>query len=366
MKMKKRICLMLAIGVIFTSALAANAFNWKFWQKNVAKKVEYPAISSTDFEILPTMDSSSNAKNQVWVGTFQLIWNDLIDELVKQPVEFIGYKSAMAQNLNKKAFTTSDLSESAYYKKWGLASLKIKKEIEKGIKEKFNEKSDILDMFDWTPEPQKYFLYAMLKKDFEYIKPFDKLPDAEFKGSVGNVKYFGIDRDSSDSLRGTVNVLYYNNPSDCALSLRSKQGDIVYLYRTEDSKNLDVLYSDMLSKAAAYKGNKWFASKDEFKAPLIDFKSEREFPELCNKQIKNTNFMISKAIETVQFKMDETGVKLKSEAGIMTKMTSVGPGHVIMPRYFYFNGKYIIFLQEEGKTKPYFAMKIEDVKKIQK
>ena len=44
---------------------------------------------------------------------------------------------------------------------------------------------------------------------------------------------------------------------------------------------------------------------------MIEFKSEREFPELSNKPIKDSRFLISKAIETVQFKMDEAGVKLK-------------------------------------------------------
>ena len=60
--------------------------------------------------------------------------------------------------------------------------------------------------------------------------------------------------------------------------------------------------------------------------------------------------------------MDEVGVKLKSEAGIMM-CTSCAPGFREEPRYFYFDNRYIIFLQE--KTKPYFAMKIEDAKSVQ-
>jgi hypothetical protein len=83
---------------------------------------------------------------------------------------------------------------------------------------------------------------------------------------------------------------------------------------------------------------------------------------LCNKPIKNSDFIISKAIETVQFKMDETGVKLKSEAGIMVGCTCC-PTFREEPRYFYFDKRYVIFLQE--KSKPYFAMKIEDAKALQ-
>lgn len=360
--MKKFYLLLILSGIILMSGLAANAWSFKFWRHKTVIQEKIKTPQTKDFEILPTMDSESKAKNQVWVGTFQLIWNDLIDELIHQPVEFIVGESITAKNLNKRSFTVDDLDEASYYKKFALASPKIKKEIENGIKQKFNEKSDILDLFDWTPAEGKYILYAMLKKDFEYIETFDKLPEDVFIGSSGKVKYFGVDKDSKGSLRNTVGVLFYNNNDDYAVTLKSKQGDTVFLYRTNDSKTLDKLYQDMISKSEKYNGKKWLTKVDEFKAPVIEFKKEREFPELCNKQIKNSNYMISKAIETVQFKMNESGVKLKSEAGMMMCLTCA-PGFRDEPRYFYFNNKYVIFLQE--KNKPYFGMKIEDAKSLQ-
>jgi len=368
--MKKRISLLLALSLMFITGLSASAC-LKFWDKPVKEihieKVPVQTANKTeDFEILPTMDTLSTATNQVWVGTFQLIWNDLIDEIVKHPVEFVGTKSLMADNLNRREFTVEDLSESSYYKKLGLASPEMKREIETGIKEKFNETSDILHMFDWTPAPDKYILYAMLKKDFQYLVPFDKLDDDNFNGSSKKVKYFGINKDSSWNLRNTIDVLFYNDRNDFAVSLKSKQGDTVYLYRTDDIKTFDRLYSDMLEKSSVYQGKKYLAKIDEFKAPMIEFKTEREFRELANKPIKNSNFLISKAIETVQFKMDETGVKLKSEAGIMM-LTSAAPGlKNEPPRYFYCDGKYVIFMLDKGRSKPYFALSVSDAAKIQK
>ena len=38
--------------------------------------------------------------------------------------------------------------------------------------EKFNEKSDLLDMIDWTNPNNAYLFYAMLKKQFDYEKRF--------------------------------------------------------------------------------------------------------------------------------------------------------------------------------------------------
>ncbi|MBR6127140.1 hypothetical protein IKQ21_05595 [bacterium] len=361
--MKKSVCLILILVLVLGTCLGASAFSFKFWKKkNQPASVEQIA-QVQDFEILPTMNTKSNAKNQVWVGTFQLVWNDLIDELLKQPVEFVGYKSVMAENLNKKSFSADELSENSYYKTWGLVSPQMKDKITNGIKEKFNETSDLLGGVDWTPAPRKYILYAMLKKDFEYIEKFAKLADGYFNGSEGEVKYFGLNRDSSSQVRSSIRVLFYNNSDDYAITLKSKQGDIVYLYRTNDDKTLDEYYTDVKTKSTNFKGKKFLTPKDDFKAPMIDFKAERQFPELCNKLIKNTDYILSQAIETIQFKMNEAGVKLKSEAIIVMKATScLGP--VEEPRYFYFNDKYVVFIEEEGK-KPYYAMKITDVKRLQ-
>ena len=49
------------------------------------------------------------------------------------------------------------------------------------------------------------------------------------------------------------------------------------------------------------------------------------FGELCNKAIKNSDLVIAKAVETVEFKMDNKGVKLKSAAGIEIMRASLEP-----------------------------------------
>ena len=59
-------------------------------------------------------------------------------------------------------------------------------------------------------------------------------------------------------------------------------------------------------------------------------------------------------METVKFEMDNTGVKLKSEAAIIAKMTALLPS--AEPRYFYFDDTFVLFLKEKGKDKPYFII----------
>lgn len=324
------------------------------------------------FEILPTMDSVSRAKNQVWAGTFQLVWNDMINEMLKRPVEFENYKSITAENLNKQQFTSDEISANAYYKKWGEAAPALKAEMEQGIKEKFNETSDVLNQVQWnsTPQNPKYVFYAMLKKDFEFLEKFAKLDDGKFKGSKEKVKYFGVKDDSSSDLRQSVDVLFYDNPKNFAVALKTKQNDKVYIYRNDDNKTLDVLYKNMLSKAAKYKEDKTLTKYDKFKVPVMDYKADIEFKEFYDKVIKGTDSTIYKAIETIEFKMNETGVKLKSEAVIMCGRRCTDGAFRYkhkhkQPRYFNADGPFVMFIEESGK-KPYFAMKVTDAAKLQK
>lgn len=323
-----------------------------------------------DFEIVPTMESESSAKNQVWAGAFQIVWNDLMDELIKGPVKFINDQPTMVNLLNKQEFKTTDISESAYYKKWGIASSALKKEIEDGIWEKFKEKSQILDMADWNPGPCKYILYTMMKKDLEYEKEFESLQAAKFDGSKTLIKYFGIEEEPyGTNVKRTVGVLFYNDAKDFAVTLRSKQGDLIHLYRVNTDKTLAEIYKEMKEKT---KNNyDRMRSIDKFKAPKINFNQIKEFKELYGKpmftpkEICNYPIEITKAIERIQFKMDEVGAKVVAEALMELGETSRGRNFKRPePRHFYFTGPYAIFIEEPGKE-PYFAAYIKDPGNIQ-
>ncbi len=319
------------------------------------------AMAKSDLDVLPLFASQSNQQNRIWVGTFQLAWNDLMDGIVKGPVKFTKGTPALVKDLNKQSFKADQLDENSYYKTYGETSPELKAQIETAIKEKFNEKSDILDGLDWTKGEGKYTVYAMLKKDFKFLTAFDKLKPARFGHSFTKVNYFGIDKKSDSALDNMVHVLFYNSSDDFAVAILTEGNDMLYLYRTKDNKNFEKLYCDMFIKKAKFDGNTEFTEKDELKIPDIDLYKLKSFNELCNHHIKGTNFEIDQAIETIDFKMNNEGVKLKSEALIMTKLTALMPTEVSKPRKFYFDDTFVLFLQEADKDKPYFALRVNDI-----
>ena len=192
---------------------------------------------SNEINVLPTLLDTLTT-NSAWCGTMQIVWNDFMDFAGGKP-EF-KEKSVFAENLNKKTFSIEDLSEEYYYKKFGNKTLKLKSEIEKGIKEKFNETSDALDILDWsedaldpnTPAVERYVFYAMLKRDFEYPQEFTVLDNGKFKNN-DDVKYFGIDSTTSKSVDKQLDVLYYEDEENFAIEIETKDKDKIVLVRKD-------------------------------------------------------------------------------------------------------------------------------------
>ena len=320
--------------------------------------------NETKIEVVPTMKSESTAPNRIWVGTFQIVWNEFMSNIVKGPIKFIGFDSKMANDLNEKSFKTSDISDDAYYTKYGLMTPETRREIEKALLKKFNEKSDILHLFNWAKNSTDVIIYAMLKKDFKFLEAFDKLtPQAFGKNSKVAVDYFGINEDSDKKLYKNIEVMFYNSTEDFAVKLFTKDNDVVMLYRTDDDKTFDKYYSDMRRKSQFYFKNRKFTKDDRLKVPSINLYQKTSFPELEGHSIKGSDYVIGETIETIDFKMDNEGVKLKSEAAIIAKCSLVPPSR---GRHFMFTDNFVLFLAEKGKRTPYYAMKISDVDAINK
>lgn len=319
---------------------------------------------ASDIEIQPTLFSKTNAQDRIWVGTFQLVWNDFMDKIVHNPIRFREGTPTYVWELNAQTFTATNLAEKNYYKFVGKVKKNTKKQISKSIKKKFKESSDLLDKLNLTARNDMYLIYAMLKKDFEFVSAFDKVGRFAFGDSV-IIDYFGIDKDSNRNLSNGVEVLFYNDSSDYAVKLMTTGVDEVYLYKNSSNKPFNYIYDEMFKKQLCFKGKTKFGNLDELRVPNISVNEEKMFEELTKKRVMGTNLVIDKALETISFNMDNKGVKLKSEAAMTIVTTSLMPEDV-SPRYFYFDDTFVLFLKEKNKDNPYFAMRVNDITKFQK
>lgn len=304
----------------------------------------------------PSIKITNEDGNKVWCGTFNFVWNDLMDELIKGEIQFEDdIPCELADELNAKPFTISDLSEDSYVKIYGACSNELKNKIENEIMEKFGENSEVLDSIDWTDQ-QNYVLYAMLKKEFHFIQEFNLIGKKPFKNSSTKYEYFGINLTSLGYGSKNVDVLFYNSDTDFAVKLKSREGEEVYLYRNDgNGKSFIENYQEMLKKAQNYNGNKVIESGDILEVPFIRIKENINYDELCNRKIKGNGNVIKKAIQTVDFELNNIGGSLKSEAVINVYKSIVKP-----KRHFIFNDTFLVFLKEETKERPYFALRVYD------
>ncbi len=314
--------------------------------------------------VVPTMNDEVKS-DSAWCATFQLVWNDMKDEVVKQDIVFTP-QLVMAENLNKEDFTEDMISDEYYFKIYGLKTKALKEKIEAGIKEKFNQKSDILNDFDWpdNSNDDRYFFYTMLYREFEYKTKFSKLDKDNF-GKYKNIKYFGIDNDSNDSVRKQIEVLFYNSNDDFAIKLKTKSDDEVILYKNPKGTTFNEIYENMMKEKKNYKSSSNFSENDKFKVPYINFNVKKEYDEFADKTFLTADgkeFYIDRAIQTINFSLNEKGGKIKSEAAVDFNTISIVEEE---SREFYLDDTFVIFLKEKSKDKPYFAARIDDIRKYQ-
>lgn len=329
--------------------------------ESVYEKKELKETKGVD--VVATL-SDKISKDTSWCPTFQLIWNDFKNAIVKQNIKF-DKKLDMLDNLNKEDFTKNDISDSYYYKIYGRKNLELKSKIENAIKEKFNQKSDILDQFDWSSDAldsgedviDRYFLYSMLYREFEFNKKFDTFND-KFK-DIENVEYFGIIKEN-DEIRDQIKVYYYNDENDFAIKLITKNNDEVIVIKNPKGETFEEIYNNIKGKETTD-----FNSDDNFMMPKIDFNVLREYNELENREIETIDgiYTIEKAIQSIKFSLDEKGGKVKSEAGMDVKFETTASDKKI--RNFYVDDTFALLLKESNKEKPYFALRVDDISKFQ-
>ena len=325
--------------------------------------VTYATIKSIEnvkgkAEITPTYTSklSSTDTNKVWCGTFNLVWNDFMNDVIGGKIEFEDGPSELADELNKQSFTVNELNPNSYFKKHGVATFELKSQIENGIKQKFNEDSKILDKVEWG-NSDVYVLYAMLKKEFNYLEKFPTLKDNTFGNSEEKVKYFGIEPDTAQTASKNIEILFYNSKEDFAIKLKTKEKEEVYLYRTAgENKSFEENYQEMLEKQEQYTGDRQWNENDILNIPFIRINDEINYDELCGRMIKGTNWYIRQAIQTIDFELNNYGGSVKSETLIEALKNAIFE----KGREFIYNDDFILYLKEEDKDKPYFALKVDD------
>ena len=317
-------------------------------------------------KLVPTMREEVIGDG-AWCASFALAWKEFERAVLEDDFVYEG-NSEIAKNLIDECKKNITVADKDCYVKSGKMTIKLKKEIKKAIKKKFKTKSDILDMFDFSKDENtsNIFVYAIIMFMLKFPKKFDIYDEERPFGkgdfeSLEKTKYFGIIHGRKrKELYDQVSPLFYNSDDDFALSLDSKGGKKVVLYRTDKSENFETTYQELLEKQSQFKET--IEVRDvaipNLKLDLLnDFQIEGEFLNRKN----GMPYQVAKAMQTLKFQLNNEGAKVKSEAAMEVKCTAIYRP-VVEFRNFYFNDTFYLFILDNDN--PIVALRVNDIKKF--
>ena len=319
------ICTTIALsGIVYATTVIYNKYIKNNTNHNITMNPSYQS----------TLDE--NTINNLWVGTLDLAWKELEDKIGLNKIELEGEMPQIANDLNESTFSKEMLNPNDY-------KINVERTVTNGYK-----------------------IDATLNKELNFLESFDNFND--YKWTFGNsdeaIKYFGINNASPEKMNRNVEILFYNKlnngsllSNDMAIKLKTKEGDEIILYRTDDKKSFDEYYEDIKAKTKNYKGRTEFSQDDELRVPYVKVNGMINYNQLYDKKIKNSKGLyIYDVIQNVNFNLNEKGCNLSSKATMVTEYMGIGQD----TKYCYFQDTFIIFMKEKNSDKPYFALKVDN------
>lgn len=311
-------------GIVYATTVIYNKYIKNNTNHNITMNPSYQS----------TLDE--NTINNLWVGTLDLAWKDLEEKIGLNKIELEGEMPQIANDLNESTFSKEMLNPNDY-------KINVERTVTNGYK-----------------------IDATLNKELNFLESFDNFSD--YKWTFGNseeyIKYFGINNASPEEMNKNVEILFYNKlnngsllSNDMAIKLKTKEGDEIILYRTDDKKSFDEYYEDIKAKTKSYKGRTEFSEDDELRVPYVKVNGMINYNQLYDKKIKNSKGLyIYDVIQNVNFYLNERGCNLSSKATMVTEYMGIGQD----TKYCYFQDTFIIFMKEKNSDKPYFALKVDN------
>ena len=318
-------------GVVYAGTVIYNNYIKNNTNHNISMNPSYQS----------TLDE--NTINNLWVGTLDLAWKELENQLGKERIDLEDGNLPIVDDLNSSTFTKDMLDSNDY-------NITVERTVTNGYK-----------------------IDTSLNKELHFLEVFDNFSNDytwTFGDSEEFIKYFGINNASSEEINKNIEVLFFNRnddnsakSDDFAIKLKTQEGDEIILYRTNENKNFDEYYKDIQEKTNAYTENREFAEDDELRIPYVRINGMIAHNELYSKYIKDTNGLyFTDVIQNVNFYLNEKGCNLSSQVTMVTEYLGISED----ARYCYFNDQFVIFMKEANSSQPYFALKVDNTDILEK
>jgi hypothetical protein len=360
-------------------AVAAVGIAWRYWpERYTPPPMSFDGNSDQLLQtvIVPTLDTPiPEGKSAVWCVSFQLAWNRLKSDVVKESIQLTNAQP-LADRLNRAEHSEDDVGADAVYAAAGLAKDGIVERIRSEMAGRFpNVPRPDLDV-----PPNGAVAYAYLAASAKYEHPyFENDEPFLFKDAAGNetaVGSFGIrkkDDYAYERLRQQVQVFYRTRTEnwidevpEFILDLcKTSEPYQIVLARVDRKPTLAETLADIQHKIASPSKDRsvlGLIPNDTLIVPNMAWQITHRFKELegQDKRFENPalrGLYLDTAIQTIQFRLDRSGAELSSEAKLGVKP---------LPSYFHVNRPFLVYMTKRGGKRPFFVAWVENAELLQK
>ncbi|MBC7766047.1 MAG: hypothetical protein H7Y41_06130, partial [Hyphomonadaceae bacterium] len=287
---------------------------------------------SKDFDKLPIMNSKQleqtdisshmearivGGKNLVYCSTFQLSWNELKNNIIKEDIK-LNQEIDIVSKLNKGLSTKLDIDDKDYVAMVGMKKDNIVQTINTQLVKKFNPSTPKL--IDELRNDDDILAYSYLYKSLKFAHKFEIIKnDIVFKDGTKskNVSAFGLEEYSSNNhqkYRDLVDIIDYKSDLDFIIRLHSNtQSDEIIIANISPQDTL-LKTLEMIDNRVKNGKQQSLAERDTLQIPKLSFNLSHSFSELTGKYLSNNNFTkyyISEAKQDITFQLDENGAQLE-------------------------------------------------------
>ena len=351
--MKKNIFIIIIMFIIIISIVAI--INFKKLETKSFNNVEK---NRSQEQLILSSNNEKNEAENIWCATFKMAWEELTDYFGRK-IAFDNKESILLNQLNENNFGLNSISEEDYYIKVEKSNFDINLKINEELKNKFNTTSEILNKMNFTSS-NGIVIYSYLNKKYTFKYPFKRISTLEFLDKDGNifeVEGFMLGSDSKDKIIKNINNTYIKDYNNFYVELKTKENEEIILIMTENIEDeFENIWSEYQNNKKNYENK--FVKGDVLEVPCININYTINYDELCGETIKNGNGeYIEYALQNIRFSLNETGGFLENETLIKTDAMSSSSSK---NKFFSFNKPFILFIKEQEKDFPYFALKVYD------
>lgn len=299
-------------------------------------------------------------KNILWCSTFQLSWNEL-NSLAKGHVT-LDPNTSITEILNNSPISKSDIDSTAYVAKAGFVEDGIVDQIKAELNKKFQGQAQS-ELLEVGSQLGGLIAYANLNTFLPFRYPFYRFNRNGLSFVGEPVQNFGLpDNGPQRSIRDSyisaqVTVVDVKNEDDFIIELENTAPrNRLILAKVPPSSTLQETIK-MVQSRRTMTGHNDSVGIIGLHIPVIDFDLLKHYRELEGRTIRSSDKRVNgqpltMAAQSIQFRLDELGAVLKSEA---MNAAYLG-GMPKRPIKLLFDKPFLILIQREDAKNPFFAL----------